>query len=173
MVLDHLELNNEKAVDWVFTYNTGVALGTCALLYEATQEPEYMTLACHMAHRSMTRSGWVEDNGVLTEKEAYGRGTHDPFKPNDTVGFKAVLIRQLCTLYDVLVRTGCPEQKAQQCKSMIKKFIHINLQSQQERNTNGRNQYGPWWNGPFEFPTSHSQMAVLDVVAAAKLVESD
>ncbi|KAK3703463.1 hypothetical protein LTR37_014453 [Vermiconidia calcicola] len=166
IVLDHLELKNEEAVDWTFTYNTGVALGTCALLYEATREDEYMTLACHMAHRSMTHKGWVEDNGVLTEKGSYGRGKSDPLKSNNSVGFKAVLIRQLCTLYDVIMRTSCPHPKAPEMKDIIKKFIEVNYASQIANNTDGKGQYGPWWNGPFEFPTSHSQMAALDVMAA-------
>ncbi|KAK5167497.1 uncharacterized protein LTR77_007196 [Saxophila tyrrhenica] len=171
MVLDHIDLNKDKRVDWTFTYNTAVALGTCALLFEATREEEYMILACHMARRSMNRPGWVEDNGVLTEKGAYGKGNHDPLKDNDSVGFKSVLIRQLGTLYDVLERTGCPNSEAQDVKDMIRKFVYINFQSQVERNTDGRGRYGPWWNGPFECPTSHSQMAVLDVFAAAQTVK--
>ena len=172
VVLDRLELDEERAVDWTFTYNTGVALGTCALLFEATGEDDYMILACHMARQSMLRPGWVEDNGVLTEKGAFGRGTHDPLKPNDAIGFKSVLIRHLGTLYDVISRTQCQTSQAQQVKSMIRKFIQINVQYQQSRNTR-RGEYGPWWNGPFEYPTSHSQMAVLDVFAAASLVDRE
>lgn len=171
VVLDHLELGKERAVDWTFTYNTGVALGVCALLFEITRDDDYMTLACHMARQSMLRRGWVEENGVLTEKGAYGRGTHDPFKPNDAVGFKSVLMRQLATLYEVIKRTQCCSMQAQKVKDMIQNFISINYQSQQDRNTDGKSQYGPWWNGPYEFPTSHSQMAVLDVFAAANLMD--
>ncbi len=172
VVLDHINLKEERAVDWTFTYYTGVALGTCALLYKLTSQEEYLVLACHMAYRSMTRPGWVEDNGALTEKGAYGRGTHDPLKPNDAVGFKAVLMRQLCVLYDILVRTGNSSVRAQESMTMIRDFVSINFQSQLERNNDGQNQYGPWWNGPFEHPTSHSQMAVLDVLAAAELVDA-
>ena len=173
IVLDHIKLKKNKAVDWIFTYNTGVALGVCALLYEATREEEYMTLACHMAYKAMTFTGpqgWIEDDGVLTEKGAYGRGTHDPWKNNDSVGFKAVLVRQLCTLYDVISRIGCQQPYALHVKDIIKEFINVNFRSQQERNTNRKGQYGPWWGGPFQCPTSHSQMAALDVMAAAVLV---
>ena len=170
VVLDHIKLKKEKKVDWTFTYNTGVALGTCALLYQATGEEEYMLLACHMAQKSIGRKGWVEDDGVLTERRAYGRGTHDPRKNNDAVGFKAVLIRQLCALHEVIEKTVCSLPQALEVLGMIKTFISINFQSQLKNNTNGRAQYGPWWNGPYEVPTSHSQMAVLDVMAAAVLV---
>jgi uncharacterized protein YyaL (SSP411 family) len=173
LVLDNIKLKQGKVNDWVFTYNTGVTLGVCALLFEATEEEEYMTLARHMALKAMTRTGpkgWVEDDGVLTEKRAYGRGTHDPWKPNDAVGFKAVLIRQLCTLYGVINRMRYWDEKALLLRNMIKNFIGINFRSQLERNTNGKGQYGPWWAGPFECPTSHAQMAVLDVMAAVRLV---
>ena len=173
IVLDNIMLKNNRARDWVFTYNTGVAMGVCALLYEATREEDYMVLACHMAHKGMSftgHKGWLEDDGVLTEKRAYGRGTHDPRRNNDSVGFKAVLVRQLCTLYDVISRTECVHPRAMRVKEMIKKFVNINFQSQQDRNTNGKGRYGPWWAGPFECPTSHSQMAVLDVMAAVVLV---
>ena len=173
LVLDHIKLKQGKAVDWVFTYNTGVTLGVCALLYEATGERDYMVLARHMAIKAMTRTGpngWVEDDGVLTEKHAYGRGTHDPWKPNDVVGFKAVLVRQLCMLYDVIGRIAGVGPELIALKDIIKKFININFRSQLDRNTNGKGQYGAWWDGPFECPTSHAQMAVLDVMAAVKLV---
>ena len=173
VVLDHIKLKQGKAVDWVFTYNTGVALGVCALLYEVTRDEAYLTLAIHMAYKAMTRTGprgWVEDDGVLTEKHAYGRGTHDPWKSNDAVGFKAVLIRQLCTLYNVIDRMERPDNTNLDLKNMIRHFMNINFRSQLDRNTNGNGQYGPWWAGPFECPTSHSQMAALDVMAAMRLV---
>ena len=86
------------------------------------------------------------------------------------MGFKAVLVRQLGVLYGVISRTDCEDEKAREVKDMVKKFVNINFQSQIERNTNGRDQYGPWWNGPFECPSSHSQMALLDVMAAVVLV---
>ena len=173
LVLDHIKLKQGKAVDWIFTYNTGVALGVCALLFEVKRDDAYVALAMHMAFKAMTRTGprgWVEADGVLTEKHAYGRGTHDPWKPNDAVGFKAVLIRQLCTLYDVIDRMEGPDTTALKLKDTIKKFININFRSLLDRNTNGKGQYGPWWDGPFECPTSHAQMAVLDVMAAVRLV---
>jgi len=170
VVLDGFLTKRDHANDWTFTYTTGVAIGVCALLYEATRQEEYMILACHMAHRGMRNSKWVEENGVLTERGAYGKGTHDPIKDNDSVGFKAVLIRHLGTLYEVIRRTGVSVTEAQRTAGLVKTFVNINFESQQQRNTNGNGQYGPWWNGPFETPTSHSQMAVLDVMAAVMLV---
>lgn len=170
IVLDGIRLKKGEAVNWTFTYTTGVVIGASALLYEATGEEKYMTLACHMAHRAMRNKSWVEDNGVLTEHGSYGHGRHDPAKNNDAVGFKSVLLRELGTLYEVIRKTNASNQDAQRTAGLIKTFVNINFESQQQRNTNGNGQYGPWWNGPFERPTSHSQMAALDVMAAVHLV---
>ena len=173
IVLDNIRLKEGKANDWIFTYNTGVTLGVCALLFEATNENDYLVLAQYMAMKAMTftgTKGWVEDDGVLTEKHAYGRGTHDPCNPNDAVGFKAVLVRHLCILYDVIGRTEDPNEQDSLVLNTIRNFISVNFRSQIERNSNSKGQYGPWWAGPFEYPSSHSQMAVLDVMAAVRLI---
>ena len=149
LVLDHIELDSQKAVDWRFTYNTGVTLSVCALLYEATGEEEYMLLACHMALRSMKRKLWVEGDGVLTESRAYGRGRNDPSRNDDAVGFKAVLVRGLGVLFDVIRRTGCTMPRAVKARAAVRAFINVNFRSQQVRNTDGEGIYGPWWNGGY------------------------
>ena len=64
------------------------------------------------------------------------RGTHDPWKPNDAVGFKAVLVRQLCTLYDVIGRMVYPSEQEFVVLDTIRNFIFINFRSQMERNSN-------------------------------------
>lgn len=169
IVLDGIMLKKNEEVDWTFTYVTGVALGVCALLYELLGQPEYLDLALHMANQAMRKESWVQADGVLTEWDAYGHGKHDPWQNSDGVGFKSVLMRQLGTLYDVLMRLQPASQKAMDTARLLKTFFNVNFQSQQERNTNGQGQYGPWWAGPFEAPTSHSQMAALDVMAVARL----
>lgn len=164
-------LKQDQEVDWTFTYVTGIAMGVCALLYELIGQPEYLELALHIANKAMRNPSWVEShNGVLTEPGAFSKGKHDPWEAGDGVGFKAVLMRQFGTVYEVLMRTRPDNQKAMATAALIKKFINVNFKSQQERNTNGNGQYGPWWNGPFEAPSSHSQMAALDVMAVARLV---
>lgn len=171
IVRDGFMLHKREEVDWTFTYNTGVALGVCALLYEALRQPEYLDLAIYIAHKAMRKTSWVEShNGVLTEPEAYGYGRHSALDNGDGVGFKAVLMRHLATLYDVITRTNAQGQKAHDVLVLIRTFVNVNFQSQQERNTNGNAQYGPWWNGPWDTPTSHSQMAVMDIMAAVRLV---
>jgi hypothetical protein len=181
LVLDTIKLNSGECLDWTFTYNTGQAISACVALFEAMQPKagqnegsykglksaeQYLLLACEMASKGMHRSGWVSQDGILTEHGAYGKGKHDPWKNNDAVGFKSVLIRALAKLYRVLGDCG----RETQLKWEIGRFVERQFEALQEKDTNGKGQYGPWWDGPMECPTSHSQMAVLDVMAAVHLV---
>jgi hypothetical protein len=184
LVLDTIKLNSGECLDWTFTYNTGQAMSACVALFEAMHTEagqdggsykglksaeQYLQLACEMASKSMHRSGWVEQEGVLTEHGAYGKGNHEPWKNNDAVGFKSVLIRALAKLYRVLGECGRETKLMRE----IGRFVEKQFEALQERSTNGKGQYGPWWNGPMECPTSHSQMAVLDVMAAIHLVRGE
>lgn len=151
VVLDGIDLHAQKADDRRFTYNTGVALGTCALLYEATGEEEYMLLACHMALKSMSRRLWIEDGGVLTETGAYDRARNEPCRNSDGIGFKSVLVRELGVLFDVIRRKKCRIERAAKTRVAIRRFINVNFHSQLVRNTDGEGVYGPWWNGESSF----------------------
>ena len=164
LVLDHLELDAQRAVAWKFTYNTAVVLGTCALLYEATREDDYLVLSCHMARRAMARRLWVDENGILTEPSAYGRGKHDPLINSDGIGFKSVLIRQLGTLYDVLRRTNCRSVHPQKMAGEIKRFTNNHLRIQMHYNKDDNGHYGPWWAGESCSPLAESLRS--DVVTA-------
>ncbi|EMC98457.1 glycoside hydrolase family 76 protein [Baudoinia panamericana UAMH 10762] len=170
LIMDGIHSEKNELSTATFTYNTGVAIGASALLYQATSNEDYLTLACHMAHCAMRNRDWIEENGVLTDLGPQGRNGRDPRKNDDGVGFKAVLMRHLGTLFKVIQVTQPADPQARETAQLLKQFVNVNLDSQLRRNTNGNSQYGPWWNGPFECPTSHSQMAVLDVMAAAVLV---
>jgi hypothetical protein len=175
LVLDTIKLTTEEFVDWTFTYTTGQAISACVALFETLNTDvgqqcnglktanHYLHLAREMAKNSMHRSNWVEEDGTLTEHGAYGKENHEPWQNDDAVGFKSVLVRALAKLYRVLGRQS-------KLKSEIGRFVETQFDSLQERDRNDNGQYGPWWNGPMEMPTSHSQMAVLDVMAAVHLV---
>lgn len=169
IVLDHILLRQDREVDWTFTYTTGIAMGVCALLFKLGRQ-EYLEIAIHMANKALRRESWIDSDGILLEWDAFGHGKDDPWQNSDGVGFKAVLIRHLGTLYEVL--NDSHHDQAKESAELIKTFVNINFQSQQQNNTNGNDQYGPWWAGPFEAPTSHSQMAVLDVMAVVRLVNA-
>jgi hypothetical protein len=170
VVLDNILLKKGEKRDWTFSYLTGTAIAACAGLYEATGKMEYLKLAIHMAHKGLKNLGWVEKDGVLLEKGQWCKGQNDPNQGNDCIGFKSVFMRHMGTLYEVIVRLNPPDEAVHREARWIKTFVNINYRTLQEKNTNGNAQYGPWWDGPFECPTSQSQMAVLDVMAAVRLV---
>ncbi|KIX07638.1 uncharacterized protein Z518_02291 [Rhinocladiella mackenziei CBS 650.93] len=180
LVLDHIDLDTGQKTDWTFTYNTGQAIAASIAVYDVMNQNNtdqsqssngrvYLDLACNMARRAMTRPGWVDDNGTLTEPDAYpgtGDGRKQAWENSDGVGFKAVLVRGLAKLYKTIQR----DEADLELQTQIAKFIEWQFQSLQERDTNGQGQYGPWWDGPMDLPTSHSQLAVLDVMAAIHAV---
>lgn len=170
LVTDNILLKKGEKRDWTFSYLTGTAIAACAGLYEATGQMEYLKLAIHMAHKGLKNLGWVEKDGVLTECGQWRKGQNNPMENNDCIGFKSVFMRHMGTLWEVITRLNPPDEAAHREARWIKTFVNINFNTLQEKNTNGNGQYGPWWKGPFECPTSHSQMAMLDVMAAVRLV---
>ncbi|THY98611.1 hypothetical protein D6C92_02774 [Aureobasidium pullulans] len=179
IVLDTIKLKSQECVDWTFTYCTGQAIAAATAIFatlsfgqqgsQCNKSPhEYLSLACNMARKAICRNGWVEKDGILTEAGAYGKGNHEPWKNDDAVGFKSVLLRSLAKLLKVLRDTN----QEPDLQYQLTKFIKKQFDSSQKNNTNGNNQYGPWWAGPMEMPTSHSQMAALDIMAAIHLVRN-
>ncbi|KAK3059464.1 hypothetical protein LTR53_020376, partial [Teratosphaeriaceae sp. CCFEE 6253] len=73
-----------------------------------------------MAHRAMRNHGWVEDNGVVTDLGAWGKGPGEPAKNSDGVGFKGVLVRHLGTLYEVIRKTNAQSPQARDTAELIK-----------------------------------------------------
>ncbi|KAJ9611432.1 hypothetical protein H2200_004616 [Cladophialophora chaetospira] len=180
LVFDHINLNTSQITNWTFTYNTGQAIAASIAVYDAMQgrpldfihsqtANAYLDLACNMANHSMTRDSWVNENGTLTEVGAYpgtGEDKKKAYENNDAIGFKAVLLRNLAKLYKALLRDNCHPHVQQQ----LVDFIKHQYQILQDKDTIGKGQYGPWWDGPMDLPTSHSQLAALDAMAAIHAV---
>lgn len=166
VVLDNIDINTGESKDWTFTYTTGQTIAACVALFNATNDENHLELATCVASASLTRPGWIEKDGTLTESGAYGPDKSEAWKNDDAVGFKSVLVRSLCKLYVRLRDT----KRNEELQNAIRKFLRWQYKSLTERDTNGKGQYGPWWNGPMDLPTSHSQLAVLDVMAAIRLV---
>ncbi|KAK5031343.1 hypothetical protein LTS07_005078 [Exophiala sideris] len=177
LVLDHIDLATGQSFDWSFTYNTGQAIGASIATYNAmklngtdqTELQYYLNLATNMAVNAMNRTSWIDSDGTLTERDAYPGTGSDPtpaYQDCDAVGFKAILLRNLTRLYILLknqdLNTGLQAQ--------IVTFVQWQFHSLLTRNCNGQDQYGPWWAGPVDLPTSHSQLAALDVMAAIHAV---
>ncbi|KAL2393591.1 hypothetical protein ABEF93_003807 [Exophiala dermatitidis] len=180
LVLDNINLETGKCFDWSFTYNTGQAIAAAMAVYDVMKRTPaqpahspgagtYLDMACNMARAAMTRPTWVDPDGTLTERGAYpgtGPNAKTASENDDAVGFKAVLLRSLAKLYRILLR----DQTYPDLQEQLAKFIIWQYQSLQQRDTNGNGQYGPWWAGPMDLPTSHSQLAALDVMAAIHAV---
>lgn len=143
--------------------------------YTILDPSQYLQLALRLALPALTRPQWVDPDGTLTERTAYpGTGAHPlpATQNNDAVGFKAVLLRALVKLYRALREAGI-ERDAQ---TAIRRFVQTQFVSVmwRARDFGGEGdtvwdppmQFGPWWAGPWDTPTSHSQMAALDVVSA-------
>ena len=146
---------------------------TQALPFELTlpcsrrpESKDYLHLSCHMACSATQKPDWAESKSVLTDSGVWRRELDAPSKNGDGVDFKSALIRHLGTLLNVCQRLGA----ANETSVLVRKFLEINLESQDRGNTNGNCQYGPWWNGPYVDATSHSQLPVLDITAATRLV---
>ena len=155
-------------MDWALTYDTGQTIAAAVALYETFEafpnqsisSVDPLGIACTLAQAAMIRPDWINENGILDGRE--WPGDKSPDKRDDGVGFKSVLVRSLAKLYRVLHRN----QLQQALQTDIESFIRRQYDSNRNNNTNDQGQYGPLWTGPFEVPTSHSQMAVLDVMAA-------
>lgn len=167
IIQDTIKVRDRKSVDWEFTYLNGQAIGASVAFSQcdATNAGKYLDLAIKLAMAAMTNGNWVEPDGCLTEANAYGPKNKQPHENDDAVGFKSILVRNLAKLYD---RLG-PQHETSR---IIRGFVNTQFNCLQERNRNENGQYGPWWGGPFALPTSHAQLAVLDVMAAVHLVNN-
>ncbi|EXJ59679.1 hypothetical protein A1O7_03825 [Cladophialophora yegresii CBS 114405] len=189
VVSDHIDLQSHQIYNWTFSYTTGQAIAASLAIYNACQDlvhpqshpapcESYLNLASKMATSAMTRDTWVDEASTLTEAEAYpgvGGRRKQAYENDDAVGFKAILLRSLAKLYRVLRllrrRDGLAGDINTDMQNRLRAFIHHQYRSLRDNDTNGKGQYGPWWAGPWDLPTSHSQLAALDVMAAIHACE--
>lgn len=179
IVSDTVKIRDHELIDWIFTYNTGQCIGACTAILKSLTERdlhrhETLRFACHLAEAAMNFPDWHESDGALTESGAYGPQNHQAHENDDAVGFKSILVRNLAKLYKELERLPPTEQvgELEQTRSHIRDYLILQFNTVQKKDVNEISQYGPWWAGPFDLPTSHSQLAVLDVIAAIHLVKA-
>ncbi|RMZ77379.1 hypothetical protein DV737_g4394, partial [Chaetothyriales sp. CBS 132003] len=153
--------------NWTFTYTTGQTIAASVAIYETllgSQDnagvSDFLTLACDLALSAIHHPSWVDPDGTLGATEYPGQNS--PWDNNDAVGFKSILLRSLTKLLCTLEA----HQLDSNLQSALRGFIQQQFSSLTTRDTNGQGQYGPFWAGPFQAPTSHSQLAVLDAMAA-------
>lgn len=176
---DTIKVRDQQLVDWVFTYNTGQLIGAAVALakslnYHSSCRDELLDLACSLAEAAMEFPNWHEADGTLTEADAYGPLNHQAYENDDAVGFKSVLVRNLAKLYHELTQLASSGHlhARNNIRSHLRDYFILQFNSLQKKNVNEMSQYGPWWAGPYDLPTSHAQMAILDVMAAIHLEEA-
>ncbi|PSK43030.1 hypothetical protein B9Z65_6984 [Elsinoe australis] len=190
VVYDTLKLETGEVVRWCFSYTTGQTIAGCVAVHEAVRAlggkfgderrrkaNEFLVLAMRMAGKTVRRREWIQD-GVVVEYGAYGPENHKAWENDDAVGFKSVLVRSLGKLWKYLrkmteedgrVEGVGPREMVDLCDD-IDRIVRRTYGSLQTNCTNGIGQYGPWWTGPMDMSTCHSQMAVLDVMAVMRLM---
>lgn len=189
VVYDTLKLETGEVVRWCFSYTTGQTIAGCVAVHEAVRAlggklgderrrkaDEFLVLAMGMAGKAVRRRDWIQD-GVVVEYGAYGPENHKAWENDDAVGFKSVLVRSLGKLWKYLRKLegdveieGVGAREMVELRGDIGRVVRTTYDSLQANCTNGIGQYGPWWAGPMDMSTCHSQMAVLDVMAAMRLM---
>lgn len=180
IIKDTIKVRDQELIDWIFTYNSGQCIGACVAIAKSFEEgsshrDELLRCACHLAEAAMNLPYWHDADGILTEAHAYGPQNHEAHENDDAVGFKSILVRNLGKLYKELTRLTPDDPSCffGTIRLHLQDYFILQFNSLQTVNVNEISQYGPWWAGPFDMPTSHAQMAILDVMAVIHLVEDD
>jgi len=142
---------NNGQTTW--TYNQGVVLGGLADLWRATKNDTLLKVALRVANATFTHL--VYSDGILRE----------PCEPNkdcdgDQTQFKGIFMRHLGYLYQVTNDAS------------VGNFISKNANSiwQRGRSTDGRNNLGLYWEGPYDQADASRQSSAIDAINAAVLL---
>ncbi|KAL9106065.1 MAG: hypothetical protein Q9227_008851 [Pyrenula ochraceoflavens] len=150
IVKDTIRVRDKELIDWIFTYNTGQAIGACTAIARASSgdtamQCRYLDLACGLAQKAMQYMHWNID-GVLTEYHAYGPDNHDPYKNDDSVGFKSIMLRHLAKLWETIQESSHSNSSfILDTARLIRDYVNKIFMSLRRYNVNDVHQYGPWW----------------------------
>ena len=142
---------NNGATTW--TYNQGVILGGLVELNKADNDATLLPEAEAIAGAAMTN---LASNGILTEPGKIAGG--------DGPQFKGVFMRNLMTLYIALPATS---GQAQQYKS----FADTNANSIWYNDQGTNDEFGAYWQGPFDSGDATRQTSALDAIIAAAAMQ--
>ncbi|KZT25179.1 endo-1,6-alpha-mannosidase [Neolentinus lepideus HHB14362 ss-1] len=154
IVLDTVNANDcsTSPSSWLFTYNTGKFIEGLSVLADVTGDSTWTTLLVNVLAAATHTSAWQGDDGVITE----GVSTTTD---NDSVGFKAVLIRGL---HEAFSRSASNTD----LRSLVESYIDVQYNALLELAANGST-YSSSWTGPPQAFTSWGQLAALDVLTSA------
>ena len=148
LIVDGTNLSTCKPTGATYTYNQGVILGALADLSQATSDPAPLAEAETLAHASMLKM--VDKSGVFLETAC------DPkCGDGDDEQFKGVYARNLAHLYTLSPR---PEYQA---------FLITQSDAIWNDDRNPQNEFGMYWEGPFDKLSSSRQSSALDAMNGA------
>lgn len=142
--------NNGKTT---WTYNQGVILGGLVELNKADNDATLLPQAEAIAGAAMAN---LTSNGILTEPGTITGG--------DAPQFKGVFLRNLMALYAALPATG---DQAQQYKN----FADANASSIWYSDQGTSNEFGAYWQGPFDSADATRQTSASDAIIAAAAMQ--
>jgi hypothetical protein len=151
LVLDTVSASDctTSPATWLFTYNSGKYIEGLSVLGAVSGNTQWTTLMINILNAAVKTTVWQGTNGVITEGAS-------PTVDNDSVGFKAVLIRGL---YEAWVRN--PSNTA--LTTLIHSYGDVQYNALLELAATG-NTYSSSWLGPPQAFTSWGQLAALDVM---------
>jgi predicted alpha-1,6-mannanase (GH76 family) len=142
--------NNGKTT---WTYNQGVILDGLVELNKAENDSTLLPQAEAIAGAAIAN---LTSDGILTEPGTISSG--------DAPQFKGVFLRNLMALYAVLPATS---SQAQQYKS----FADANANSIWYNDQGASNEFGAYWQGPFDSADATRQTSALDALIAAAAMQ--
>ncbi len=137
---------NNNGKEW--TYNQGVILAGLVELYKADQDSTLLPKAAAIANAAITKL--VNANGILVDSIVTG---------GDAPQFKGVFMRNLMALYQ-----AAPNPR-------YKTFIDANANSIWKNDHGPGNEFGAFWQGPFDSGDATRQTSALDALIAAAEVQ--
>lgn len=140
---------NNGGATW--TYNQGVILGGLVELYRADNDPTLLPQAEAIANAAIAH---LSSNGILIEAGKISGG--------DAPQFKGVFMRNLMALY-----TAVSGAQAEQYKH----FVDDNANSIWANDRGPSNEFGGYWQGPFDSADATRQTSALDALIAAAAMQ--
>ncbi|KZV78283.1 hypothetical protein EXIGLDRAFT_51966 [Exidia glandulosa HHB12029] len=153
--LDTLNMQTCGVTNWYFTYNSGKFVEGAIVLNAVTGTQKYLDRGLATVVAGVKDSShWQGANGLINE----GQGG-DPAANDDGRGFKAIWLRALTEV------TRRQFNNADLHK-LLKAYFNIQYNALTTKDTDGANNYGTVWAGPYKGPYDHAQMAALDGLVA-------
>ncbi|KAJ7036604.1 endo-1,6-alpha-mannosidase [Mycena alexandri] len=134
---------------WLFTYNSGKYIEGLSVLAAVTGDSQWSTLMINILNSAVKTTVWQGSNGVITEGAS-------PTVDNDSVGFKAILIRGLGEAW---IRNTANTALT----TLIHSYGDVQYNALLELAATGST-YSSSWPGPPQAFTSWGQLAALDVM---------